>query len=98
MAADAPDAYGVEFLDYRHRYGEDASSRSLAHLKRWINETKWKKNKERADVKAAHKKYRFNRKAGLGPSQHKQAARLEILPVEDGSLSYWPVPPLDKER
>jgi len=69
LAVDNPDAHGVEFLGFgdRHRRRR-LPSRTLAHLKRAITETKWEEAKAWADIKFTHKKYQYSRKAHQKPN------------------------------
>ena len=91
----SPPPTGVESLGHGDRHEKRRlPPRSLAHLKRSITETKWKEAKAWVDVKVTHGipvQPEGRREDGFRPTQRQQAARLEVLPVEYGTLSHWSV-------
>jgi len=93
IAAEEPDARGVEWLSYldRNKVRGVPLPRSLAHLKREISEKKW--------VEARLDKIPDAEKpeAGWHGCREHQEACLAVLPGEDGALPFREVPPLDEE-
>jgi hypothetical protein len=97
LAAEEPDAHGVEWLQGGAR--PMPLPRSLAHLKREITEKKWAEARRWAGGRVTSKKYKMPREQLPDKTGWEyQEARLEVLPAEDRALPHGAVPYPDKDR
>jgi len=102
IAAEEPDARGVEWLSFLDRAEARAMPlpRSLANIRREISEKKWVEARQWAGGRTSKTKYRMPKSQRPDGTAARSTKRLtsQFYQVKTGHWPYRAVPPLDEER